>query len=97
MSHIVLSEEQLRVFAAATGPIELRDTRGNVLASVPPPPVAEEEAAEARCRLASGQPRWSAGQVEGLLARLNELRRQGGVDQARLQDILSRFRAGEVP
>jgi hypothetical protein len=97
MSHIILSDEQFRVFTAATGPVELRDPRGNVLASVPPPPISEEEVAEARRRLTSNQPRWSARQVEGLLTRLNELRRQGAVDQARLQDILSRFRAGEVP
>lgn len=97
MSHIVLSEEQLRVFTAATGPVELRDPRGNVLTSVPPPPTSEEEIAEARRRLASDQPRWSAGQVEGLLTRLNELRRQGDVDEVRLRDLLAQFRAGEVP
>lgn len=96
MSHIVLSEEQMHVLTTATGPVELRDAHGKVLACVPPPPTSDEEIAEARRRLASDQPRWSAGQVEGLLSRLTELRRQGNVDQARLRDILSRFRAGEV-
>ncbi len=94
MQAIVLTDDQARALAAASGPVELRDERGTVLARVNVP--NQEEIEEARRRLASDQPRWKSEQVEGLLARLMEIRVQEGIDEAKLRRLLSRFRAGET-
>jgi hypothetical protein len=94
MPHIVLSEEQARVVAGASEVIELRDEQGKVLARIAPPALAAE-IAEAKQRLASGQRRWPSAQVQALLAALTEIRARGGIDEARMREVMERFRAGE--
>ncbi len=81
------------MLATANGPVVPRDERGTILAHVSVP--NQEEIAEARRSLASDQPRWPAVRVEELLASLTEIRSQEGIDEAKLRQILTRFRAGD--
>jgi hypothetical protein len=62
MQHIVLTEDQAKVVAAALQPVQVRDTRGNVLGSIAPVWTAED-IADARRRLASDEPRYTTAQV----------------------------------
>ena len=94
MNVIVLTEDQARILSQSNEVIELRDGQGNVLARVIPPSL-EEEIAAARRSLASGKPRWPSDKVEALLARLTEIREREGMDEAKLRELLQRFRAGE--
>ena len=94
MSLIVLSDEQARVLMQADGPVELRDERGHLLASVPV--WSQDEIAEARRRLASDQKGWSSEKVQKFLARLEEIRKQEGMDEGKLREVMARFRAGEL-
>jgi hypothetical protein len=62
---LVLTDDQARILATNTGQVELRDRRGNLLACIPAPLSAEEQAvvSEAKRRLASNQPRYSTEEV----------------------------------
>jgi hypothetical protein len=93
MPQIVLTDEQARVLLAATEPVELRDERGTLLARISPP--VEEVIVEARQRQAAEQRRVPAAQVQALLARLAEMRKQEEMDETKLHQLLARFRAGE--
>jgi hypothetical protein len=92
MPQIVLTDEQARVLADATETVELRNPEGHLIARLTVP--FEDEIAEARRRLASSQPRWSSAQVQGLLSRLQEIRDAEGMDEAKLRDLLGKFRSG---
>jgi hypothetical protein len=94
MAHIVLNPEQVRILERATAPVEVRDETGRVLGQLPAP--SEEQIVERirRDRLA-GVPRYPAEQVEARLRRLEEIRRQEGMDEPKMRDLLRRMRAGE--
>jgi hypothetical protein len=53
MSHIVLTDDQMRTFSRATAPVEIRSPDGRNLGQVPPLWTAEE-IAEAKRRAANG-------------------------------------------
>jgi len=71
MTHIVLSDDQAQTVQAATGAVEIRDRRGNLLGYVTPPP-GEAEIAEARQRLASDGPWYTTQQVMDHLRSLEQ-------------------------
>jgi hypothetical protein len=72
MPEIVLDDEQARVLTSALEPIEVRDPKGNLLGMIPPLWTAKDRA-EAKTRLASGEPRYTTVQ---LLEHLRALKRK---------------------
>jgi hypothetical protein len=95
MAHIVLNADQLRIVEQATTPVDLRDETGRVVAKIPAP--SEEQIIKRIKRdRAADLPRYPAEQVEARLRRLDEIRREEGIDEAKLRDLLRRMRAGEV-
>jgi hypothetical protein len=62
MTPIVLNEEQAKLAAAALKPIDVCDSRGNVLGTFTPF-WTEADIAEAKRRLASNEPRFTTEQV----------------------------------
>jgi hypothetical protein len=93
MPSIVLNDEQVRVLTQSREPVELRDEQGNLLACLPV--WSDDEIAEARRRLASEQKRWPSEKIQQFLAQLTKIQQQEGMDASKLQNALSRFRAGE--
>jgi hypothetical protein len=71
MPHIVLSEEQAEVVACAVEPVEVRDSRGKVVATIDRSH-SPWDVAEAKRRLASDQPRFTSAQVREHMNRLAE-------------------------
>jgi hypothetical protein len=71
MLHIVLTDEQAKVVATALKPVQVRDTRGNVLGCINPV-WTEEDIAEARRRLASDEPYYTTAQVLEYLRSLSD-------------------------
>lgn len=90
MSQIVLSAEQLQIVAEALGPVEIRDPRGNLLARIESPNQAAA-IEEAKCRLASDQPRFSGDQVRAHLGSLAIAVERDGLDEAQSLRLLERL------
>jgi hypothetical protein len=96
MSHIVLSEDQTRVLAEATGSVEVRDNQGQLLAFLTPlGPDLAATILECKQRHAAPGPRIPSEQVQAHLRRLEEIRQREGLDRERMLDLLRRMRAGE--
>ena len=72
MLQIVLTDEQAKVVASALKPVQVCDSRGNVLGRIDPI-WTEEDIAEAKRRLASDEPRYTTAQV---LEHLRSLEKQ---------------------
>jgi hypothetical protein len=70
MPHIVLNDEQAKIVATALRPVQVRDSKGNVLGQIPPI-WTEEDIADAKRRLASNEPWYTTAEV---LARLHSLK-----------------------
>jgi hypothetical protein len=97
MTQLILTEEQARIVAQAPGGVEVCDPWGNVMGRLTPP-YSAADIAEARRRLASDQPRYSADQVRARLEALQqEWDRLGGFDEAHLRALLQRLRAEANP
>lgn len=94
MVHIVLNADQARVLALAVTTVEIRDETGRVLGQVPAPTEAQIIERIKRDR-SSDIARYPAEQVQGRLRRLEEIRQQEGMDQAKMHELLGRMRAGE--
>ena len=62
MVQIVLTDEQAQVVASALEPVQVCDSRGNVLGRIDPV-WTEDDIADARRRLASDEPRYTTAQV----------------------------------
>jgi len=62
MTQLVLTEEQAKVAASALRPLEVHDTRGNVVGTFSPIWTAAD-ITEAKNRLASSEPRYTTAQV----------------------------------
>ncbi len=96
MSHIVLTEEQARVLAGADEGVELRDARGRTLAFFKPfSPEEAENIAEAKRRMHSPGPRVPSARVTAMMAKLNELDREGKATKENVEEVLRRSQAGE--
>lgn len=96
MTHIVLTEEQVRILEQAAGPVELRDGRGRTVArSTPLDPREVEILARSRESLAAGGPGIPSAQVQAHLRKLEEISQREPVDEARALELLRRMRAGE--
>jgi hypothetical protein len=96
MSHIVLTEEQVRAVVTASGAVEVRDTQGRILAFLQRlDPTLAETIVECKRRLASPGPRIPSEQVQAHLRKLEESRQREGMDREKMLDLLRRLRAGE--
>lgn len=97
MPHIVLTEEQARVLADASGPVEVRDAEGRTLACFTPLTAEEMEViARLQKRPRSAEPGVPSAQVQAHLRKLDEIdQREGRLDAARAKELLRRMRAGE--
>jgi hypothetical protein len=74
--------------------VEIRDATGRVVASIPAP--SEQEIVERIKRERNAnRSRFPAQEVERRLQRLEAIRQQEGMDQARMRELLRRMRAGE--
>ena len=62
MTQIVLNDDQLKAVLAAKDAVALRDTEGNLIGYISPPP-SQEEIAEAKRRLYSSGPWFSTKEV----------------------------------
>lgn len=94
--HIVLTAEQARIVQEGGDPIEVRDEQGRTVAQLTPLSPADIEAVEHyRRRPARQGPGVSTEQVLAHFRRLEEIRQQEGLDEAKALDILRRLRAGK--
>jgi hypothetical protein len=97
MPQITLTEEQARIVAGATEPVEVCDPVGNPLATIQPT-ITAADIAEAKRRLASKGPRYSSQQVQAHLQALEqEWERTGGFDRPYMLAFLERLRAQDSP
>ena len=106
MSHIILTEEQMRVIESATENVQVRDPKGNVLATVPPLPngkvyqrdawESDEFFAEMKQRAKASTKKYSSAHVHAMLLALEaEWERTGGFDKAYMEKFLENFHATE--
>jgi hypothetical protein len=97
MSQIVLTPEQSRILAQSAEPVEVIDDKGQLVTTIERLSPAERAALEQfRRNRALNVPRRPGAQVQEQLRKLEEIRqREGGMDEARMHDLLRRMRAGE--
>lgn len=96
MSHIVLTAEQARIVAESAGQVEVRDETGRIVGSLRALTPEDIQAIEhwKRVRRTKG-PGIPSAQVQAHLRRLEEIRQQEGMDEAKMRDLLRRMQAGE--
>src|SRR5437588_6833140 len=98
MPEIILTEEQARVVAGASGTVEVRDPHGQLLAFLQPLHPKEVEAIlRVRQRRASGktEPGIPSARVQAMLRKLEEIDRREGITEEKMKEVLRRLRAGE--
>jgi len=71
MQQLVLTDEQAKLVASALKPVQVCDSRGNVLGTIEPI-WTEEDIADAKRRLASDEPRYTTAQVMEYLRSLEQ-------------------------
>lgn len=97
MPHIVLTPEQAQIISQANGPIDVRDADGRPVASLTPLTPADLEAiARSRENIARGGPRIPSAEVQAHLRKLEEISQREPLDEAKVQELLRRMRAGEA-
>jgi hypothetical protein len=91
MVAITLTDEQLKLLAAAAGRVQVRDSNGNVLGFIMPI-WSEEDIAEAKRRARSPGLWFTGEQVQARLRALEEeWQRTGGFDEAHMREFLRRL------
>jgi uncharacterized protein YmfQ (DUF2313 family) len=91
----MLTDEQARVLAQATGPVPVRDANGTELGHIEPK-LTPEMIRELKRRGASPGPFFTGEQVQTrLLALEKEWERTGGFDEAYMQEFLARLDAND--
>jgi hypothetical protein len=96
MPHIVLTEEQAREFAEASGGVEVYDPEGRILGILERlDPRMAGTIVECKRRQAAPGPRIPSEQVQSHLRKLEEIRQREGMDRDKMLDLLRRMRAGE--
>jgi hypothetical protein len=93
MPHIVLTEDQLRVYHASETTIEIRDDSGRVIGHLEAD-FRPETREEARLRMRSAGPSLPGGSPQAMLRALEaEWQRTGGFDEEYMRAFLVRWRA----
>lgn len=97
MSHITLTEEQLRAIGQTAVPITVYGPDNQPIGSLTLL-TAEEQKALQRHRQRGGEPRSPAipgARVQAFLQQLHEMERQGNLDETAVREALARLKAGE--
>ena len=96
MPHITLTPEQARVLQDTTHFIEVRDEQGKTVGNLTLLTAQDLEGIEQSKRVrALGKPGIPSEQVQAHFRRLEEIRSQEGMDEAKMLDLLRRMQAGE--
>jgi hypothetical protein len=97
MAHIVLTEEQARIVVESAEPVEVRDTHGQVVASIRRFSAIEREVMERHLRRQGlpKEPGIPSERVRALLLKLEEVRQSEGIDEAKVKELVRRTVAGE--
>lgn len=96
IQHIILTPEQARVIGEATQFVEVRDDQGRPIGNLTLLTAVDLKAIEQAKRVrATDKPRVPSARVQAHLRRLEEIRSQEGMDEAKMLDLLRRMRAGE--
>lgn len=96
MTQIVLTPDQVRLYNQAKEPVQVCDTQGKVLGTLPPDYSAEFIAELKRRARAPGK-RYTSDQVTRWLRTLDEVRqREGNMDQKRAMEILDQVSAEDA-
>ncbi len=96
MPHIVLTEEQARIVAEASGAVDVRDPQGRTVARLTPLSATDQAALEEWQRTrGTKRPLVPAEQRRAHFRRLEEIRQKEGMDVEKALDLLRRMRAGE--
>jgi hypothetical protein len=95
--HIVLTDEQLRILRESHGPVEVRDAQGQPVATGLTPLTPEDLKAIEHYKRTRGEKRQSIpmARVKAFLRKLHEIEASEGIDQEKVQELLSRLKAGE--
>jgi hypothetical protein len=97
MKEVILTNEQAKLIAESTEPIELRDVAGTVVVKIDP--IDALALADHRRRKQSGQPAVAipGERVRAHLSALQaEWERTGGFDEAHLRKVLAKLRAEDA-
>ena len=96
MKHITLTPEQARIIQETTHFVEVRDEQGKTVGNLTllSPEDLESIEQSKRVRALGGTPIPSE-QVQAHLRRLEEIRRDEGMDRTKMHDLLRRMQAGE--
>jgi hypothetical protein len=93
MSHIVLTDEQLRTYHEAETDVEIRDEAGRILGRIEPD-FRPETRDEARIRMRVRGPGLPGSSTQSMLRALEaEWKRTGGFDQEYAQAFVIKWRA----
>ena len=92
MTRIVLTEEQARIWKQSHEEVEMCDSTGTILKTLPPL-CTEEEFLKAKAIAAKNRPRYSGKQVQETLRFLEDTwQREGPFGEQRLQELLQEWR-----
>ena len=96
MKHITLTPEQALVLQETTQFDEVRDEQGKTLGNLTLLTAQDRADIEQSKRVrALGKPGIPSEQVQAHFRRLEEIRSQEGMDEAKMLDLLHRMQAGE--
>jgi hypothetical protein len=96
LKHITLTPEQARVIQETTHFVEVRDEQGKTVGNLTLLTPEDYEAIEHYKRTRGhNRPGIPSAQVQAHLRRLEEIRRDEGMDEAKMLDLLARMQAGE--
>jgi hypothetical protein len=91
-----LTQEQERILTEATGPVEVRNSEGRLLAACTPlTPHDLEMIEKAKKSLARGGPGIPSARVQAMLQKLHELDRTEGTDPTRIEEVVRKVISGE--
>jgi hypothetical protein len=96
MPQIVLTDEQTRIVAQATGPVELRSAEGKILGAFQPlsPEEAEAVARYLRTKDSRG-PGIPSARVQAMLQEFHEIDEREEMTREKMEEILRRVKAGD--
>jgi hypothetical protein len=95
MLELILTEDQTKALSKASGPVVVRDAKGNLVGQLEPP-LTPETIAELKRRAASPGPFYTGAQVQARLEALQEeWDRIGGFDDSYMGEFLARLDAAD--
>jgi hypothetical protein len=91
MTQIILTPDQVNLYNQAKTPVQVCDTQGKVLGTLPPV-VSAEFIAELKRRAASPGPWYSGEDIQAMFTFLEDAwSKEGGFDDARMKVLLDEF------